>query len=120
MIFSQYYFRIRSPNVCVQILPPKMGLPKSGMTVLRAAARARADRAMVADEMDAEAVAREAAGEAAIASAFARAMAADDAHNDRRLVAVANAVALSECAPLQAALCSPLPIAHAHTKWVSW
>lgn len=87
-------------DVVVQILPPKMGLPKSGMTVLRAAARARADRAMVADEMDAEAVAREAAGEAAIASAFARAMAADDAHNDRRLVAVANAVALSECAPL--------------------
>ena len=88
-------------------MPPKMGLPKSGMTVLRAAARARADRAMVADEMDAEAVAREAAGEAAIASAFARAMAADDAHNDRRLVAVANAVALSECAPLQAAFCFP-------------
>ena len=62
---------------------------------------------LVADEMDAEAVAREAAGEAAIASAFARAMAADDAHNDRRLVAVANAVALSECAPLQAAFCFP-------------
>ena len=70
------------------------------MTVLRAAARARADKAMVADEMDAAAAAREAAGEAAIASAFARAMAADQAHSDRRLVAVANAVQLAEYAPL--------------------
>lgn len=87
---------MKTMRVWLQILPPKMGLPKSGMTVLRAAARARADRAMVADEMDAAAATREAAGEAAIASAFARAMAADKAHSDRRLVAVANAVALAE------------------------
>ena len=74
------------------------GLPNSATAVLRAAARANAGRAVVSDEMDAAALTREAAGEADVAAAFARAMATDNAHQDRTLVAVANAVTLAQCA----------------------
>lgn len=83
------------------VLPPMRGLPNSATAVLRAAARATAGRSVVSDEMDAAALTREAAGEADVAAAFARAMATDKAHQDRTLVAVANAVTLAQCASTQ-------------------